>query len=235
MKLIVCSSSSAGNGYVLTSGEESLLIEAGVYKPMFKAAENPVGCIVSHHHGDHAKYVAQIAKRTSIGGPKDTIDGLPSAIAFTSGQTYAFGQFFVTPFHVPHTNADESPCTSFGYLIRHQQMGTMLFATDTFTLPYRFPNVNHFLIEANYSDEILNKQVDEGTTSFAQKKRIQLSHMSLHGCIESLRQCGVRSTRTITLCHISSRHADPTEFVHAVQSEFGVPTYAAKKGLEVEL
>lgn len=235
MKLIVCSSSSAGNGYVLNSIDESLIIEAGVYKPLFHVAVNPVGCIVSHHHGDHAKYAAQIARRTTIGGTEDTVKDLPSAIVFKEGKTYGFSRFSVTPFSVPHTNADETPCPSFGYLIRHPEMGTLLFATDTFTLPYRFPNVNHFLIEANYQDNILNEQVENGKTSFAQKKRIQLSHMSLHGCIESIRQCGVGKCRSITICHVSSRHANPSEMVHAIQSEFGIPTYIAKKGAEILL
>lgn len=236
MKLIVCSSSSAGNGYVLNSRwGESLIIEAGVYKPLFMAAVNPVGCIVSHHHSDHAKYIGIVSKRTPVGGTEDTVRGIPTATAFTEGKTYDFGMFRVTPFRVPHSNADESDCPSFGYLINHPDMGSLLFATDTFTLPYRFPNVNHFLIEANYCDDLLNKQVEEGKTSFAQRKRIQLSHMSIKGCIESIRQCGVEKTRTITLCHVSTRHANPSEFVHQVQSEFGVPTFIARKGVKIDL
>ena len=234
MKLTILSSSSAGNGYILSSGDEELLIEAGA-RNMLSHARNPVGCIVTHHHQDHAKYARQIARRIPLGSTPDVAGSIMSATSFKEGHTYGFSRFSVTPFHVPHYNNDETPCPAFGYVIRHPQMGVMLFATDTFSLPYRIPGVNHFFIEANYSDLLLNAQVEAGHTSVAQKKRIQLSHMSMHGCIETIRQCGTDKARTIILCHLSSRHANPSEFVHEIQGAFGIPTYAARKNMEITL
>lgn len=239
MKLIVLNSNSSGNGYVLASSSGSLLLEAGCYtrhvNPFIKAVHPVFGCVVSHHHTDHAKYAKHIAQRCMLRGTEDTVDGIQGALPMKEGKTYAFGDFHVAPFTVQHYNADESVCENFGYLIRHPEMGTLLFATDTFTLPYRFQNVNHFLIECNYQDEILNEQVEKGETSFSQKKRIQLSHMSLQGCIAAIRQCGTGRCRSITLCHISSRHADSEVMVRTVQSEFGVPVYIAKKRAEIPL
>ena len=239
MRLIVLNSNSKGNGYILDSDKGSLLLEAGfcsrVINPFARATHPVFGCVVSHHHSDHATYARAFARRCLLRGTDDLNDVAPEAMPMKEGKTYTFGDFRVSPFNVPHYNADESICQNFGYLIRHPEMGTLLFATDTFTLPYRFPNVNHFLIECNYQDEILNEQVENGETTFSQKKRIQISHMSLKGCIAAIRQCGTEHCRTITLCHISSRHANPEEMVHAVQSEFGIPTYIATKLAKIEL
>ena len=57
-------SGSKGNGYALISGEDILLLECGVQaKDMLKTIDyqtsKVVGCLLSHEHGDHAKYIKQ--------------------------------------------------------------------------------------------------------------------------------------------------------------------------------
>jgi phosphoribosyl 1,2-cyclic phosphodiesterase len=239
MKLISLNSNSKGNGYVLSSPKGSLLLEAGFCSRNvnpFQLAVLPVlGCVVSHHHTDHAKFARQFARRVETRGTQSLAELVPDVMPMAEGKTYHFGDFSVSPFKVPHYNADETICENFGYLIHHPEMGSLLFATDTFMLPYKFPKVNHFLIECNYQDELLNDQVEHGDTTLSQKKRIQLSHMSLNGCIEALKQCGVEKTRTIVLCHLSARHADPDAMVKAIQSKFGIPVYVAKKNNDIPL
>lgn len=56
MKITVLGSSSNGNGYILDSGNEQLVIEAGVqFKEVMKALDynisNISGVVVSHEHG----------------------------------------------------------------------------------------------------------------------------------------------------------------------------------------
>ena len=67
MKLKVLGSSSSGNCYILESDTEALIIEAGLPFIEVKKALNfnvrkIVGVVVSHSHGDHAKYVAEYKK-----------------------------------------------------------------------------------------------------------------------------------------------------------------------------
>lgn len=237
MKLVTMMSGSTGNGYALTTSDETLIIEAGmrpdksarcVHSPM-------VGCIVSHRHEDHAKYIKAYSKRMPVGGPEDAVGDIPSAAIFRQGETYHFGGFSVTPFPVPHTNADETPCPNFGYIIEHEEMGRLLFATDTYCLPYRIFGVNHFLIEANYDDAYIDEEVLAGNTTPEQRERIYISHMSLKGCISSIRQCGISKCRTIILCHLSSRHAEATHFMRVMQREIGIPTYVAEAGAYIPL
>lgn len=237
MKLIVVASSSKGNAYALDSGSEILLIEAGI-KPrhIIKAIDyqvsRVVGCIVSHNHGDHAKYVANLMNSYGfrIGCSKHVARHKEiKPVIMESGETYSFGSFRITPFDLEH----DVPCL--GYLVYHPDMGTLLFATDTYTLPYQFKNVDNFLIEANYSDDILNKNVASGDVSKAQATRLMVSHMSIDNCIKNLKLCDADRANNIILVHLSERNSDAEAFRTRVMRTFGVPTYIADKNTVINL
>ena len=62
MELKVLGSSSNGNCYILDNGKEALLLEAGVRFQEVKKAlgynlRKVVGCLITHRHNDHAKYI----------------------------------------------------------------------------------------------------------------------------------------------------------------------------------
>lgn len=240
MKLIVIGSNSTGNAYALDAGKEILLLEAGCKMADVKRAidfrlQDVVGCLVTHEHGDHAKYAGEYAKfGVDIYGP----DALENKKGFPFGRfhpliverTKRIGSFMVVPFQ----NYHDVPI--YGYLIHHKDMGTMLFSTDSYKIGMTLRGVNHFLIEANYSDELLKQNVWNGNINKAQADRIMLSHMSLEYCIEYLKDCEAeKSAKTITLCHLSERNSNQEHFQTAVAGSFGVPTYIARKGTVVEL
>ena len=194
-----------------------------------------VGCIVSHEHGDHAKYATEYAKfGVNIYGPQD----IAEKKQFPYGRyhvlkptvTTKIGSFSVCPY------ANHHDVEIYGYLIFHRDMKTFLFSTDSYRIDKNFKGVNHFLIEANYSDVLLKENVWNGNINKAQADRIMLSHMSLDYCIQYLRDCEAeKSAKTITLCHLSERNSDPVSFQKTVAGAFGVPCYCAHKGLIVEL
>ena len=238
MKMRTIGSSSKGNGYLLEDNKgEQLLIEAGCrlrdYQEVGHAKISRVqGMIVSHEHGDHAKYVRDF---TRVG-----IDVLSTAslkeknkfgvTAGEHGKSYRYGDYTVTPIAVEH----DVEC--FAYLVHHKDMGTLFFATDCWNLHQVIKGVTHFLIEANYSDCVLDNAVVIGKTLPSLADRVRLSHMSLEHCVEYLRMCEAEKTaRTITLIHASERHLDKEEAKRRVEETFGVATWIAEKGLEVEL
>lgn len=240
MKLIVVNSNSKGNSYALDSGSEILLLEAGMKMADVKRAidyrlADVVGCVVTHEHGDHAKYATEYAKfGVDIYGPQ----ALEQKKQFPYGKftvlrdsvTKNIGKFRVVPFHNYHD------VEIYGYLINHPDCGSILFSTDSYKLGMTLRGINHFLIEANYEDSMLKENVKTGSISKAQSDRIMLSHMSLNYCIEYLRDCEAdKSAKTITLCHLSERNSDPAIFRNTVAGAFGVPTFIAQKGLVVEL
>ena len=240
MKLIMINSNSTGNAYALDSGSEILLLEAGCKMADVKRAidfrlADVVGCCVTHEHGDHCKYATEYAKfGVNVYGPQDIADKKQFPYdkfhALTADKMYHIGSFDLVPF----ANFHDVPIL--GYLIRHKDMGLMLFSTDSYKIGMTLRGIEHFLIEANYSDELLKENVWSGKINKAQADRIMLSHMSLEYCINYLRDCEAeKSAKTITLCHLSERNSDPKQFRDTVAGTFGVPTYIASKGTIVEL
>lgn len=149
--------------------------------------------------------------------------------AVEHGKTYHLGNFSVTPLAVEH----DVDC--FAYLI-HGECGVIEFATDCWNLHQVVKGVAHYLIEANYQDDILDEAVREGRTVASQADRIRLSHMSLKHCIEYLKMCEADKTaKTITLIHASGRHLDKQNAELAVAGQTGVATWVAKQGLEIVL
>lgn len=240
MKLIVIGSNSAGNSYALVSaGGEILLLEAGIKMADVKKAidyriKDVVGCCVSHAHGDHAKYATEYAKfGVKVYCNQDVIDKKQfpygSCTVLRDSVTKKIGSFSVCPFEVAH----DVPC--FGCLIRHTEMGTLLFATDTYKMGQFITGIDHWLIEANYDDRILKTNVDDGKIDRAQANRLMLSHLSLDNTIQYLRMCEAENSKTITLCHLSERNSDPDLFRRTVESAFAIPCNIARRGLTVEL
>lgn len=239
MKLIVTGSNSSGNQYALDSGTEILILEAGCKMADVKRAidfrlQDVVGCILSHEHGDHSKYATEYAKfgikvycNKAVAEKKSF--PYDSFKVITSGKTYHIGSFSVTPFNVAH----DVPCL--GFLVRHPDCGIILFATDTYKVPVAITGIDHYLIEANYSDELLKQNVWNGKINKAQADRIMLSHMSLEYTVKYLRDCEAQDAKTITLIHLSERNSDPDLFKRTVESALGVPCNIARKGLVVEL
>ena len=240
MRLVVIGSSSKGNGYALiSSSNEILLLEAGVKaRKMLKAIDYAtsgiVGCVSTHCHNDHAgqltdyaTYGFPIAANEDVFRYKSIPEHLK--VILEDKKTVHFGNFGVCPFSVKHD------VPTFGFLINHPECGTILFATDCAFIPYRFPNVKHLIIEANYSDEILEQRILSGEENAARRKRLLETHMEIGITIKGIKKCEPQGVKTITLIHLSSQNGSAKEFQRLVAKSFGIPTYVAKPNLIVNL
>lgn len=237
MKLTVVSSGSQGNSYVLESASgEQLCIEAGrplkeVRKIANLKTSRCVGVVISHAHGDHAKYAKDFVKAgievcSTIHLASQTL----GVVGMSPEQTYHFGGFSVTPLDVKH----DIPCLSF--LIHHKDIGTLYFFTDCYNMRAAIRGINTFLCECNYEDGLLCKAVNEGKTIASQADRIRLSHLSEAHAIEFLQECEAeQSARQIILIHGSSRHLNPEQAVSKFQQVLGIPTCYARTGLSINL
>ena len=240
MRLVVIGSSSKGNGYALiSSSNEILLLEAGVKtRKMLKAIDYAtsgiVGCVSTHCHNDHAgqltdyaTYGFPIAANEDVFRYKSIPEHLK--VILEDKKTVHFGNFGVCPFSVKHD------VPTFGFLINHPECGTILFATDCAFIPYRFPLISHLIIEANYSDEILNDRILSGEEPPSRKRRLLETHMEIGITIKGIQKCEPHNIQTITLIHLSSQNADEKEFQRRVAQTFGIPTYIAKPKLVINL
>lgn len=236
MRLHVLGSSSLGNCYVLENGSDALLIEAGIRPAEVKRAlgfdtRNVRCCLVSHEHADHARYAAQIAAMGIQVAAPDTLrlQGTPCFKAITPRKAYKAGGFRFYALGVEH----DVPC--YAYVVSHPAMGTLAFCTDTITLPYRIKGVNHWLIEANYSDELVYRNIESGSLNPAMRRRLLNSHMELGETLRVLRQQDLSPARNVVLLHLSDGNSDEAEFVRQVRSVAKCSTVAAKAGMVVEL
>lgn len=237
MKLIISGSSSKGNSYALQSDSgEILLIEAGIHLREVKKAigyktSKVVGCIVSHAHGDHAKYIPEYLKAgINVSSNDEVAEKYPGVDTMSENITFRFGDFGVTPFPVEHD------AKNFGYLIHEPSYGTIFFATDCYNLHFVIRGCKTYLAECNYSDAILDKAVADGKTPRSQADRVRLSHMSLEHSIAWLKECDAEHcAKQIILIHGSARHLNPIIAVNKFQQVIGVPTYYAKSGEIINL
>lgn len=232
----ILGSSSKGNCYLFETANTCLVVEAGISISEVKKALNYnmskiLGCIITHEHKDHSKYIKEylncgIKCYTS----KGTIDALeinnPFLCEITPLVDFRLDSWRILPFNTKHDCRQP-----LGYLINHKKCGTVLFATDTYYLPNTFKNLNNIFIECNYSTEILkNSNIDDSL-----KKRIISSHLSLETCINTLKANDLSKVENIVLIHLSDNNSDEKLFKQKVQEATGKIVYIANRNVEIKL
>lgn len=221
MKLIVVGSGSKGNSYILTNGEEALILDCGmpfasVKKALSFQVRQIVGAVVTHVHGDHSKYAHEYEAAGIIVWKPYEDKNLR--------QTRQMGGFKIHSFEAVHN----VPCV--GYLIQHEEIGRMLYVTDTEYVKYTFKGLNTMLVEMNHSDEY----IDKNAVKFAHVKQGHMEKQTTLDCIQA--NMG-NELAHITLCHLSPDGSNEIEFKDAVRGI--VPGYVtvdvARPGLIVDV
>ncbi len=255
MKLHIIGSSSDGNGYVLEAESSALVIEAGVPLKAVKQAlgwniAKVSGCIITHEHGDHAGRVKEYLQDTvmpicaSFGTAEamaSRTEGLRRGLTVVkSGELYELGDFKIIPQRLEVIDSDGGHYTHdaaepFCYQIHHPEMGAVLFATDTYCLPRRFTGLASILIECNYAQDILDRNVALGIVDEKRRDRTVTSHMSLDNCIHELtHKTDLGDVRRIVLIHGSDDNSDPGRFKREVAAATGKTVIVAQAGTTIE-
>lgn len=237
MKFTVVGSGSSGNSYFLTTSTgEILIIELGVNWKKIKEAisfdlRNVIGALVSHSHQDHCKGVADalkdgidiyVGERADICADHRRVHEIGSNPVFV-------GDFMVAAFPLKH----DVPVS--GFHITHPECGQIIFITDTCYTEYTFPGTNHFIVEANYSQQIIDSRVASGSINAFLRKRVMNSHMELQTTISMLRANDLSQVKNIVLIHLSEGNSHAADFKKNVQAATGKPVYIADPGLSVNL
>lgn len=240
MKLKCLGSSSSGNCYLLEAEKETLIIEAGIPFIDVKKALNfnlrkVAGCLISHRHNDHAKYLKDfLSSGIKVLALDDVFNSKDLRTKVFCKEILPLHGYIVGGFKVLALNvAHDVPCL--GFLIEHQEMGRLLFITDTMMLEYRLPNLNHIMIEANYSDQILTENIESGIVHVQMRDRLIHSHMELQTTKEVLRKNDLKAVQEVILLHLSNNNSDGEQFSQEVRESSGKPTYIARSGFEIDL
>ncbi|WP_295937660.1 MBL fold metallo-hydrolase [uncultured Alistipes sp.] len=244
MKLHVISSSSEGNCYLLEGSRTALIIECGQAPQKMVTMTGIdfgkiVGAVVTHEHGDHAAYIDKFALRgIPIIASAGTLEkcGLlrhRQACPIRATQSLAIGDFIVRAFGVQHDAAEP-----LGFIIEHPEAGKILFVTDTGRIPYNFKayRLNHLLIEANFSDDVMLRNIEQGRTATVQYERVIRTHLSIEACCATIAECATPALATVVLIHLSDGNSHARRF--AAQAQKTAPftrVHVADEGLTIEL
>lgn len=230
MDIKVFGSSSSGNSYLLTDGDSSLLLEAGINPKKMKVDWSAIdGLLISHEHGDHFRFVSDILKRSGFNayltkGTAQFVDA-PSyrLMEIKAKQSFTLKGWQILPFEVEHDAAEPV-----GFLIESPNGHRVLFATDTYYIRYKFKGVTHMLIECNYSLDRLQEHYDAGRIDKNRYNRLLTSHFELNNVIQFLKSNDLSKLEEIHLLHLSDSNSDAELFKQKIRGVTGVPVYVAK-------
>jgi len=224
MQINHIASGSKGNCIVVGDGHSKLMLDAGLsYSKLSREVRfsEMAGVFITHAHGDHSKAVPELLRRgVKVCMSQGTADGL----GFDAGVTIVehakqirVGSWFVMPFDAVH-DANEP----LGFLFQSRQTGEKgVYLVDSGYVKYDFSGVHYILIEANYSETLLEKSGDKKWL----KERIRTNHLSLDDLITFFDTSDMSKAEEIWLLHLSSRNSNEAEFKDTIQRRYGVPVY----------
>lgn len=232
--LQVIGSGSKGNAYILKCGNESLIIELGLpWKEIMSHLNYDIGCVVaaicSHEHQDHAN--KETIKKAIFYGIDvyschDVAKMNKGVKELKKGRKTSIGGFKIQPIPLKHS------CECYGFLIEHDEMGKLVFATDCSEFLYRIKNVNYWLIEANYSEDVL---IDNACNNKEMRSRHE-HHLELNDTIYALKENFSSCTNAIVLLHLSDGNSNAEMFKKRIIEELGFfNIYIAEKDLYLRL
>lgn len=233
-------SSSKGNCYILEAQDEVLIIEMGI--PMIEVKKaldwnlsKVVGALCTHRHGDHSKFLPDFIKcGIRVLALKDVFDSKNLRTRcfckeIEASHGYKIGKFKVFAMNVCH----DVPCL--GFIIEHPEMGKLVFITDTMMIEYKLPKMNHIMIESNYSDEILEDNIQNGLVLPSMRERLLKSHMEIETTKGVLLANDLSDINEVILLHLSAGNSNAEQFCSEIEKIAGKAVYVAKNGLQLNL
>ncbi|WP_313374289.1 MBL fold metallo-hydrolase [Chishuiella sp.] len=253
MQLKILGTGSAGNCYILENNKEALIIELGLSFSKIKQALNfdlskVVGALVTHEHGDHVGknkegLLGALNNGIEVYSGQGTFDVLNiknhNCRNFKKGGYTEIGSFKVLPFKAIHCNNDGSECAEpINFIIEHDECGCVLFVTDSLYCGPRFTDYsikfNNIIIEANYCEEIIKKNLEKGKLPVYLYNRILKSHMSLNTCKETLLANDLSQVQKIVLIHLSDSNSDEKKFKEVITNATGKIVHVANNNQTIE-
>lgn len=226
MRIKTIASSSSGCCYVIESGNEQLIIEMGVSVKKLRQALNfdlssVVGCLVSHSHSDHSKFLPDLEK---VGIPIWCTDETKKVFKLSSTPTIEqVVKYEFSPIFGCNRVKLKHDCDCYGFIVDtgSHRLG---YFTDTGHARFKVPGLTHLMIEANHSFESL---IESESNKFL-VKRISDYHLSIEDVVDFCTR-HKDTLQEIHLIHLSDTNANEVQFQELVAGATGVPVYISRK------
>lgn len=243
LKFLSLGSGSSGNCYYLTTGNTSILIDAGIsiraLKRTLKTYDIEIDQInavfVTHDHADHIKAVGNLANEYGklVYTTEKVHAGINSNYCMTCKLTgehirivqkdvpLHLGDMVITPFDVPH---DSSDCV--GYQVRAEGVVFCLI-TDaghvTSIMEEQVSKANYLVLEANHDEDMLMM----GTYPAYLKGRIRgdRGHLCNKESARLIAEHATPILKHVWLCHLSEENNHPElarKTVEGLLRSFGI-------------
>ena len=85
------------------------------------------------------------------------------------------------------------------------------------------------MIESNYQTDILERNIESGSVSNAQKDRLLFSHFSLENVLKFIDGMDRSKLRSIHLMHLSNGNSNAIEMKRAVMALSGLPVIVCEE------
>lgn len=214
----VVGTGSSGNGYILQSNNQCLIIELGCkfsdYVEQLKDNFGNVGGVIASHRRHHDHLNPSTAKEfirrgvDCYAGEEVIKEGYLSDFKpLLSGHRNEIGQFIVQTFKAPHNVAN------YGFLITTPTKERIVFLTDTTGVPLRFKDLDCILVECNHDDDTLLDNLANHDVSMSHPEY----HMGLEKCIEFCDANYSSNLKQIILIHMSHTNINENYAVQSVQ------------------
>lgn len=221
MIIRVIGTGSQGNCYYVERSGMALIIEAGisydtVTRVLGEDIKKVVGVLVTHEHGDHIKYVQDFINRgyeVYMSNGTATGAGIPQYMVnvIQAKQPFFLKDFHIMPFELEHDVLEPT-----GFMIDIEDK-RLVFATDTYYIKYKFPNVTHYIVECNHDMETM---LSSGDNKYL-VSRIMESHMSLETLVKYFKASDLSKVEEIHLIHASSRNGNRNLIADTIKRHTG--------------
>lgn len=225
----IIASGSKGNAYIIQDGKKRILIDPGIsineliQKSGFMISKLDF-CLISHEHKDHCKAAYHVSRfgvpLVMSAGTSEKL-GLYGVKAVSEKPIIDLNGWDILPFEVQHDAADP-----LGFLIRTPSGKRIIYASDTYYIQYQFPGVHIWMVEANYSEAIMEANNDLHPVH---KDRVRQSHFEIENLKAFFVAQDLSSTERIYLLHLSDDNSDENYFKTEIQKVTGKPVYIDPK------
>lgn len=221
----IIASSSKGNCIVISDGVSKLLLDAGLSYPKLarhvKLSEIEA-VLITHEHQDHSKASVEMVRRGMdvymSYGSFSAIKGQQIGCKLVESlDQFETENWYILPFEVEHDAAEP-----LGFMVESKNSGAKaVYIVDSSFIDYDFSGITHWIIEANYDEQILT----DGDHEEWLKDRIRKTHFSLDGLKRFLGSSDLSKTEEIYLVHLSDSNSHEKNFIQEIEALTGVPVY----------